>query len=211
MKKLFTRRSQQTLRALVLSLAVRDIETSLFAASHFSVTDQLALARADDHSNALGRVRAQASSVLPVESAFSKGLDAVRGSVNVCDHQGWIKLRRTATNCWVMRLHGYPTQGTNAMLIVIRDDASVEPLENSARKGRSPVDPKIPSPQAAFRKAVRAVKGRVDFTEPGGQVTFSRSSTREWDIKLVGYRGLLINGLVLSVNDDLRVTEWSAP
>lgn len=158
-----------------------------------------------------GEGKPQAQAALPVETAFVKGLAAVGGRFNVYGPEGWIGLRRTTTNAWAMTFHRHRGPDTNAIRLIVKDDGSVESSEDSPSVAQPPPDAKIPSPRAAFRKALRSLRGRVDFTEPIGQISFWRSTRHEWQIKLSGFKGLWVNGLMLSVGDDLRVTEVSAP
>jgi hypothetical protein len=211
MKKWLTVFSAPPMVTLMLLATVMKSAPSSFAGGDTGVTNWPAAVSTNVQFKAGARLKSQAKAVLPVESAFSKGLDAVGGRFNVYASESWIGLRRTTTNCWVMTFHRYSGPDTNAIRLIIKDDGSVEPSEGPVGMAQPSPDSKIPSPRAAFRKALRSLEGRLDFTEPRGHITFSRSSTPEWDIHLSGYKGLLINGLMLSVSDDLQVTEWSAP
>lgn len=211
MKMVLARCSSQLLVTVVLVVGEIKYACLAFADGEAGGTNRPPAVSSKNQFKAAGGSKSPAKAVLPVESAFSRGLDAVGGRFNVYEPKRSIGLRRTTTNCWVMTFHRHAGPDTNAICLIIKDDGSVDGLEGPAGVALAPPDSKIPSPRAMFRKALRSLKGRIDFTEPHGQISFWRSSHGEWDIKLSGYNGLWINGLMLSVSDDLKVTEWTGP
>lgn len=183
-----------------------------FAHETLSVTNPPIELSMNEQAKAMERVKSQSVAALPVESAFSKGFVALDGRLDLHNPQGWVKLRRAETNCWVMTLHRYPGQDTNAVRIIIKDEGSAEVLDHTPVAIPSRPNSKIPSPRAAFQKAIRSLRGRIDFVDPNGQITFTRTQDdAQWLIRLSGYKGFPINGLMLSVGNDMRVTEFSLP
>jgi hypothetical protein len=212
MKQLFATLSKgHPIVILAFIVGARPTESS-FADELRGITNPPIKISTNDQSKVMERVKSQPVPVLPVETAFSKGFVALGGRIDIHDPQGWVKLCRTETNCWVMTVHRYPGQDTNAIRIIIKDNGTAELRDSAPGAIQSRPNAKIPSPRAAFLKAIRSLKGRVDFVDPNGQIMFKRTRDDEkWLIQLSGYKGFPINGLMLSVSNDMRVTEFSAP
>jgi hypothetical protein len=153
--------------------------------------------------------------VSSVEDAFRRALSAVHGGVDLQHPSGWVSLARGGSNHWMVVFRSYPELANGLLRVRVFDRGETElldgPLERSPAKART----RIPVPRVALHLALERLTehvGRdVDWGSARGTIRLSRTQDQKWYVSFDGYHAIPWQGLMVTIDDDLRVNLSSSP